>query len=353
MSMTIINRERVALFRNNLSEEKKEQIRQKDRERKLKYRERLSEEQREKIRQYDREKMKLYRASLTEEQKEKIRQYDRERRLTDSARKRNRERMTLFRQNQSEEEKEQDRLRSRERSRKYRATLSEEQKEKYRLRWREHNKRRPKKEMLKKMCNICGKKVTDVNSHILTVHGSEDDKKYRCQTCGKGFAHQSNLDTHHAFHLNERPFKCKFGCGFGSKTLGNLKVHEKGNHFQKRVYVAGEPSGCRHVCDTCDFETNKKSKLTYHIKSKHKQEIIESSGDMNENNDGTCITNAEEIAFYGGHHIERNNLRKAYESLKRQSTLIFNKRLWFVMLEQFLMKYGWAGRCIIIIQQIY
>lgn len=55
------------------------------------------------------------------------------------------------------------------------------------------------------------------------------------------------------------------------------------------------------------------------------------------------ITNAEEIAFYGGHDIERNNLKKAYESLKRQSTLIFNKRLWFVMLEQFLMKYGWAG----------
>ena len=56
------------------------------------------------------------------------------------------------------------------------------------------------------------------------------------------------------------------------------------------------------------------------------------------------ITNAEEIAFYGGHEIERNNLKKAYESLKRQSTLIFNKRLWFVMLEQFLMKYGWAGK---------
>ena len=49
MSMKIINRERVALFRNNLSEEKKEKIRQKDRDRKLKYRETLSEEQKEKI----------------------------------------------------------------------------------------------------------------------------------------------------------------------------------------------------------------------------------------------------------------------------------------------------------------
>lgn len=55
------------------------------------------------------------------------------------------------------------------------------------------------------------------------------------------------------------------------------------------------------------------------------------------------ITNAEEIAFYGGQDIEHGALRKAYRALVRQSKLIFSQRLWFVMLEQFLMKYGWAG----------
>ena len=56
------------------------------------------------------------------------------------------------------------------------------------------------------------------------------------------------------------------------------------------------------------------------------------------------ITNAEEIAFYGGHDIEKSSLKRAYDSLKKQSTIIFNKRLWYIMLEQFLMKYCWAGK---------
>ena len=56
------------------------------------------------------------------------------------------------------------------------------------------------------------------------------------------------------------------------------------------------------------------------------------------------ITNAEEIAFYGGHSVEKTNLKKAYKSLARQSVSIFSQKLWYVMLEQFLMKYGWAGQ---------
>ena len=83
------------------------------------------------------------------------------------------------------------------------------------------------------------------------------------------------------------------------------------------------PKCCKNEFPLITFENNRKGYLRY-IHSR-------------------IITNAEEIAFYGGHSIERKSLKKAYELLKRQSTRILNKRLWYVMLEQFLMKYGWAG----------
>ena len=61
------------------------------------------------------------------------------------------------------------------------------------------------------------------------------------------------------------------------------------------------------------------------------------------------ITNSEEIAFYEGHKIEHSHLESAYRALVRQSNKIYNNKLWYVMLEQFLMKYGWTGAGMILI----
>uniref|UniRef100_A0A158P8D3 ATP-binding cassette sub-family D member 2 n=1 Tax=Angiostrongylus cantonensis TaxID=6313 RepID=A0A158P8D3_ANGCA len=61
------------------------------------------------------------------------------------------------------------------------------------------------------------------------------------------------------------------------------------------------------------------------------------------------ITNSEEIAFYGGHDAEYNQLNRAYENLKEQTTLIFRKRILYIMVEQFLMKYVWSGTGMVMI----
>uniref|UniRef100_A0A1B6GNJ2 ABC transporter domain-containing protein n=1 Tax=Cuerna arida TaxID=1464854 RepID=A0A1B6GNJ2_9HEMI len=61
------------------------------------------------------------------------------------------------------------------------------------------------------------------------------------------------------------------------------------------------------------------------------------------------ITNAEEIAFYGGHKVELGNLRTAYASMVRHKNRILVQRLWYVVLEQFLMKYVWSGTGMIMI----
>uniref|UniRef100_A0A0K0E1Y7 ABC transporter domain-containing protein n=1 Tax=Strongyloides stercoralis TaxID=6248 RepID=A0A0K0E1Y7_STRER len=55
------------------------------------------------------------------------------------------------------------------------------------------------------------------------------------------------------------------------------------------------------------------------------------------------ITNSEEIAFYGGHKSEHKQLLSAYNSLTQQMLLIYKKKIPYIMIEQFLMKYVWSG----------
>lgn len=64
---------------------------------------------------------------------------------------------------------------------------------------------------------------------------------------------------------------------------------------------------------------------------------------------GRIVANAEEIAFYNGHKVEQSQLRKAFGILSQHLEHMFGVKLWFVMLEQFLMKYVWSGTGMIVV----
>ncbi|XP_017785188.1 PREDICTED: ATP-binding cassette sub-family D member 2 [Nicrophorus vespilloides] len=61
------------------------------------------------------------------------------------------------------------------------------------------------------------------------------------------------------------------------------------------------------------------------------------------------VTNSEEIAFYGGQKVELSHLRSAYRILAQHMEKMFGVKLWFVMLEQFLMKYVWSGTGMVVV----
>ena len=79
-------------------------------------------------------------------------------------------------------------------------------------------------------CADCGKLIgaPKMWSHIQSQHTPNEDKKHKCEVCGKGFCEKERLKDHKNIHTGEKPYKCKF-CSDCFASRGTHAMHERGH----------------------------------------------------------------------------------------------------------------------------
>ena len=85
-----------------------------------------------------------------------------------------------------------------------------------------------KREHEKVPCIHCGKLigVWKMRVHVVSKHTSDEDKKYKCDVCPKGFNDICNFRDHKNVHTGEKPHKCKF-CSRCFASRGTKETHQK------------------------------------------------------------------------------------------------------------------------------
>ena len=84
-------------------------------------------------------------------------------------------------------------------------------------------------------CPICGKIFShqeNVVRHVKTIHVSDDQKKYQCEICCKGFIVKTTLEDHMNWHNNVKPYKCEL-CPNSYRNQSNLLAHQKKKHVNE------------------------------------------------------------------------------------------------------------------------
>ena len=86
-------------------------------------------------------------------------------------------------------------------------------------------------------CEQCGKLIglKLMYRHVQTQHTHNDNKKYKCEVCGKGFYHKAAYLDHKNVHTGEKPYKCKF-CSACFASKGTHAMHQKGHLGHRRNY---------------------------------------------------------------------------------------------------------------------
>ena len=84
---------------------------------------------------------------------------------------------------------------------------------------------------VKSACNVCGGKFRKIELHMRKMHTTEEDKKFHCSYCGKGFTSRQTFVTHEKnIHVSQKAFQCRYGCENRYNDQSNMFHHEKKHH---------------------------------------------------------------------------------------------------------------------------
>ena len=85
-------------------------------------------------------------------------------------------------------------------------------------------------------CKFCSSCFAILETHRSHERGHDvDQKRNKCDRCGKGFSTKRLLSDHTNVHTGEKPYKCKF-CSSCFASQKNHRIHERGHTDDQKKF---------------------------------------------------------------------------------------------------------------------
>ncbi|RZC32448.1 zinc finger protein 271-like [Asbolus verrucosus] len=108
------------------------------------------------------------------------------------------------------------------------------------------------------LCSFTTKHLKSLRPHL--KHKHEDEFKYRCEVCNRGFASATWYEEHKNFHTGAMPFECEI-CFKSFPYTRYLIAHKKNMHPEVQSV-----SPASHECDICHKRFAHKKSLVLHVR---------------------------------------------------------------------------------------